>query len=579
MNQEFQKPPFWARILMLFERAFERLRIALEGAAEFLEWITGPAFGMLMRPFRSIMSSRVVELAEQAQGSIEQQSGNFWIRIRDGLATALPRLFPRRFFWPFYWCFEQLTWFFDFALAWFHTREFRKLIRALPAVAFSLPLIIALLVGRAYSNSEKVMHYTRAFQEAQEQNDEARAELLLARLRQLDNRNQEYAEFQQAIKLVEAGKLEEARQILDVLAPLNEANFAPAHAYVAAAFIDQVFPSENPWPLAERHARHALSKEPSYAVAERFLAECLLQQGNIEAALPIMDRLRKDFPEFNSELAHEYFRRGDFPVAKKFAKAAVHHWEKLQRQTESADVQITPQGYLRFAECFGILNNQPQELDLLRQGCNEFPQVAFLLKTYAAKLTLELPRMNFSDAQRIGQLDDLLWVDPENADGIQLLYTAIQQANPEALNLANRIIQAPRSSALLLKSVGDMYLTTDRFELARHAYELACQKDPQSAYAWNNLAWIHSNQQPIDLDLALQCAQKAIDAKNDSNFYETQGQILVKLERWEEAARSLEHALNGTIPNPQDAHRSLATIYTALGRTEQAAAHRVASGQ
>ena len=94
------------------------------------------------------------------------------------------------------------------------------------------------------------------------------------------------------------------------------------------------------------------------------------------------------------------------------------------------------------------------------------------------------------------------------------------------------------------------------------------------AYSWNNLAWINSNVEPINLNKALELTDRALDAKQDANFYETRGQILVKMERWEEAIQNLEQAIRQAVPNPENAHRALAVIYDKLNKPERAAAHR-----
>ena len=65
-----------------------------------------------------------------------------------------------------------------------------------------------------------------------------------------------------------------------------------------------------------------------------------------------------------------------------------------------------------------------------------------------------------------------------------------------------------------------------------------------------------------------------IELSRDARFMETRGQILVKLGRWQEASQDLEHAINGSVPNSNEAHRSLVVAYEALGLKELAEAHR-----
>ena len=105
-------------------------------------------------------------------------------------------------------------------------------------------------------------------------------------------------------------------------------------------------------------------------------------------------------------------------------------------------------------------------------------------------------------------------------------------------------------------------------------YKRACEIDPQAAFAWNNLAAIWSTAEPLQLEKALKASNTAIGIESDPRFYDTRGQILVQLERWEEAVRDLEIAVSGSIPNLEDAHRGLVASYEALGKSELADAHR-----
>ena len=59
----------------------------------------------------------------------------------------------------------------------------------------------------------------------------------------------------------------------------------------------------------------------------------------------------------------------------------------------------------------------------------------------------------------------------------------------------------------------------------------------------------------------------------NAHYRETRGQILIKLQRWSDAVRDLELALNG-MPESQPIHRSLAEAYEQLGDATLAAAHR-----
>ena len=440
--------------------------------------------------------------------------------------------------------------------------------------------MVALVLGKTYSTSEKIRHYELARREALRMNDEARADFLLSRLSQLGYHEQDRAEFEQALALMDDGQKDKAMEIIHRLAPEDLATYAPAHVYLAAALLDGVVASENPWPLIRKHAGYALELEPNQVLARRFIVESQLHDNQIDLAMEGMESLRRVFPDFNAELAHQYVLRNDVLLARKYASAAIKYWEELHTsQGSSTTLEFTPQGYLRFAECFSVVGDEKQEIALLRQSVLTHPDSAINRQAYVRRLGARLGDFSFENPERCEQLKDILIYDPQHEQALQTLFVPMTDGSQAAIALAKDILGESRAPAQLYKAVGDMFLTTEQLETAKSAYHQACEKDAQSAYAWNNLAWIYSNEEPVKLEKALECTERAIAAKNDPNFFETRGQILVKLQRWEEAARFLERALNGMIPNPQDAHRSLATIYTALGKPEQAAAHKVASGQ
>jgi predicted Zn-dependent protease len=75
----------------------------------------------------------------------------------------------------------------------------------------------------------------------------------------------------------------------------------------------------------------------------------------------------------------------------------------------------------------------------------------------------------------------------------------------------------------------------------------------------------------------LEASNRALQFSPDNyHLRETRGQILVKLERWDEAIGDLEFALNG-LPNAPAIHRSLAISYDAVGNASLGAMHRQSS--
>jgi len=510
------------------------------------------------------------------------------------------RVFPRRLFWPFHWLAEQMERFvfeaFDFGTEWFYSRDFRKLIWATPAVLLSAPLVIALVMGVLYSPNQKIRHYEIARQAAIEADDHERAQFLLTRLSQLGYRHEKKAQFAAAMALLDENKKEEAVAAVRELAPESEPGFAEAHLWLAAAVLDGQLESEAPWASIETHANHALQLEPNHPLAKRFLLECKMQAGKIDEAVAEMDELKETFPDLNAELAHQFAIRGELEKARKCARDAVKFHESLLAETEQQAEQqaaqqpdqpteqtndaqaesdsLTSKGYLRIAQAYQLTNREEQEIALLRKALQVYPDSEAIRVTLIDRLEQLTRDFRLSNTKDTEYLRHLLQVSPLHKRGMNQVIAMARENGEREQAFLQSLASDPTTPPMLTKALGDVHLSLKQYEQAKVLYVLTCERDAKMAYSWNNLAWLYSNADPIDLQKSLEHTDRALAAKEDANFYETRGQILMKMKRWDEALENLEQAIRRAVPNPENAHRSLAMIYDELNQPEQAAAHR-----
>ncbi|TWU30801.1 Tetratricopeptide repeat protein [Novipirellula artificiosorum] len=105
----------------------------------------------------------------------------------------------------------------------------------------------------------------------------------------------------------------------------------------------------------------------------------------------------------------------------------------------------------------------------------------------------------------------------------------------------------------------------------------AAETLPQRGAILNNLAVAMATRQGGDLEQALKISESAIEYTEDPSphYYETRGQILMKLERYTDAIPDLERALK-VESLQRNAHKSLVTCYDAIGQKEIAEQHRKA---
>ncbi len=130
--------------------------------------------------------------------------------------------------------------------------------------------------------------------------------------------------------------------------------------------------------------------------------------------------------------------------------------------------------------------------------------------------------------------------------------------------------------------MGRLLAQEGRWQEAEAAAREALKIDDTTVQAYNNIAWIKSNIEPIQLDEALKMANRAVQLAELSKidqlpkFCETRGQIHFKLGHWEATITDLMQALNGELQLDEllQTHSALAHSYTQLGQSEAAAAHR-----
>jgi len=115
-------------------------------------------------------------------------------------------------------------------------------------------------------------------------------------------------------------------------------------------------------------------------------------------------------------------------------------------------------------------------------------------------------------------------------------------------------------------------------ETASRELKLANEHMPLSAAVMNNLAVVLTHNENVDLEQPLKIINESIklSRKSPPHFYETRAQILMRMERFEDAIPDLERALR--IPSlEKKAHVDLAVCFNKVGDVEMAHAHRKAA--
>ena len=522
-------------------------------------------------PLRSIERLRVIQFCTlELLGFLVEQAACVLVLVADLLT-------PSHVFWPVYWLLDVVFLMpIDFVRAWIRTRESRKLVLAFPSIVLSLVVVIPFLLRDR--NSERIRHYEMALLRAEEHphGKQGESELLRNKLRQLGAQRVDDLEYEAAINLARRGDLQRAYERLRRIAPLDSPRHLEAHLWIARSLCDGRLGHPNRIEHFKKHLDCALILDPSNPQSQRLSVELLLLEREFDQAIQSMLHLVKRYPDFHATLAHVYrHHSGDEQRARFHARRAILDY-RLASDAKSAAASLTPLGYTRLAECYALLDERRSELDLLRRAVVRYPKQGSLRGLLVRCLQRQIFEVEFTDSE-FSRLALLL--SRENFGNEVLRRKVVQGLTSEDLTVVRatrravcELMEAELLDAGSLKAVGDFYYLKSDHQLAARYYSRACDVDPQSSAALNNLAVIWS--ESGKLETALPAANRAIALSPDPTYFETRGQIHIKLEQWEAACLDLEAALNGGVSNVLAIHQSLALANERIGRTEKAEAHR-----
>lgn len=455
----------------------------------------------------------------------------------------------------------------DFANRWARTRNLDGLIRGIPAIALGASLIPVFVLTEPESfRTSRIRHYRQTLASAVDEEDSALTQVCLEKLQQLDYERADVAEFATLRRLAEGGHHREAYEVAKALAPINEPGYVYAHIWICETLLQGHVEEVRKWEVLAAHWRHANRLEPDHPLVKRHEIELCLHEGRSGAVKELMESIVDLYPRYHVRLVEIHSREGNLLEANLHAKAAVRFFTELAEKDEKS---LTPADYDRWAACCRMTGERSDELLVLVDAFEQFPRQDDVRQRFRKLIEERLQdvSLNVVDAQR------LLTSAPEN----ETVWRPMLQHAARGDSSARDAVEQLRSKGVLppgfFMRLGDMHFSQSEFAVALRYYEIVCNLDQEAAIAWNNVAWILANIEPRDLDRALRSATRAVELLPDPRLFETRGQILMRLKRFDEAVPDLLQAANGDFPELGDVHRSLASAYRHLGQMELSAAH------
>ena len=535
------------------------------------------------------------KLVQSTERAVARKTASLWWKLESQFGKLAERYLPKwlrtlgsRLLWP-------ISSLLSFVRMWTITRDYRQLLRAVPALVLLLPVAASGIFAMAQDNSKRVLQYQRALQSAIENEDAKLQELCVSKLSQLGYQKLERAEFQNAVALSkQEANWDQAVEKMRALAPLDDGGgFAAAHLWLAENLARGKIRQDKAWTVMRSHAQLAFdlagrSEDNIRNSAQVWLAEADLHDGRKESAIERLEAVVKDMPFVSVLLMDQCVAIGNLEAATRAARRVDTWFENktraFQRKAEEGEPtdevdELTAEQFAKWAQANRLLKQSEKESRLLREGIEAHPDDAMLKSIQVALVAKRLAALPLDNPQTTELSKQLLTLKPDHLVPVSMLAKGMIQRDPAVAPLLTELRKAGVLSARAFMVVGDEYSKQQDYAAALNFYRQASEVEPTSSRAWNNVAWLMSNVDAlIELDAALTAATTAIELNPDPRYYETRGQIYTRMKRWQEAIPDLERALNGNLPDAKPTHSSLANAYEQVGDLEQAAAHRKLGG-
>ena len=492
-----------------------------------------------------------------------------------------------------------------FVGAWWKTRNLKTLGWSIPAILMTVPLAGFLTLSAVNTNGDKIRHYRRATFEADQDGDTKTADLYRQKLKQLGYLKLESAEYLAALSIANKGEefYREAFDRMKTIAPLTaldrdaspadsaviadathddaaeEENYGHlgAHIWIVRALMTGMISlgsEEEDWKEIERHVSVGLKIDPKGISARYYKLQVDQRAGRNVIAQ--MVELAREYPQFSADLMSHHQRARQLPEARSYARRYLRYIGELQQKAS----ELTAVQYANWSQAEQLMGNDKEALRIAHDGFENFPDEPILQNLAGAALLRDLASMDPNSPEVLPTLKAAHIADKGNLEIAKRLASKLVYDESDVRPVINELKEENRCAPEVFLLAGDLHAGGGRWTKAKSMYAEAIEVDDNCSKGRNNVAWILANIPPVRLTEALEWINTAIQTDGNGQYYETRGQIYVKMGRWKEAEKDLQRALNGFLPEDDllRAHASLAEVYEKLEQPERAAAHRDRAG-
>lgn len=434
----------------------------------------------------------------------------------------------------------------EFVSAWLGTRSWRMLLLAVPCLLLASVVFGGAVVRPFVGTKSIVRRYRAALGEAASKGDVSEAYSHLFKLRQLNASDRE-TEFKLAMLALQKGDVEHCVSEMARLAPADKAGFLPAHAWQVKALAAGVITKDKARATVEieQHLDRMIELQPDAVQLKVQKAVFLAQSGKTEQARALIAPLAEQYPKLR------LFDAG--MVAMRDGEAAgIDEMNRVASELASASSQrlLTLDERATLIEAYLVLKEEEAMEAAIAEAKKQFPgndaleQV--ISNAYAKVAATKQGGDPSSQTEMLGLLAKSLDANALNAASLGQLITLAREDSEigeKAGEILDEIREDKATPAATRLVTGSEKARLGEYAQALSDLQKVVEDHPESAVAWNNLAWV-LGEIGEDLPKAKRYADKAVElAPNDLRFVETRGQIHVKMKMWKEAVVDLEKAL------------------------------------
>ena len=466
-----------------------------------------------------------------------------------------------------------MKWSASFAFNWLLSRPYANILSTIPAITLGIGLATVILFSTTDQSKVRATRYRSIFDESVKNRDYAVATVVLKSLIDSSPRNLEL-QYQQALIEDLRGNTDLAAKQMDVLATSQNHGLAAMWLISKESNLQELKKWTEP-----KHARFRQLIEiglksldgENLLSAKVLMFSYLAEIGAYSDAGRYISEVVPARPELALAAATLCRSQHDANGVSKYATIAERHFEsELSRQPTDINARIN------LARALMIRTRFEDAAKLLNDGYR-LTKDSRLTGVTGEALLVWSNYLGASDensknlVKRLQILHAAIGVvpsDPAVGSAIaQLIIDCRDNRSPEVNRLKEAILAGTDPVATHFIH-GTLALLDGKFEDAKSQLELALQREPNAPTILNNLAVAIAEMKGSDLEKALSLVDVALaKSPNHAYFFETRGQILVKLKRWQEAIPNLEVALEAKELRPA-IYPSLALAYEKIGATD-----------